>query len=128
MLEEEYRHHYEPYPQLSHVWEKKKQFVCVCEDITHTDLAQGVAEGFDEVETLKRYSTFSMGPCQGRMCADCGPAYLCKTGRSCAGRGAYYYGPAAHYAGAARRSGRTQPSAGKTHAPASSPHLPWAQR
>ena len=69
MLEEEYRHHYEPYPQLSHVWEKKKQFVCVCEDITHTDLAQGVAEGFDEVETLKRYSTFSMGPCQGRMCA-----------------------------------------------------------
>ena len=68
-LEQEYRHHYEPYPQLSHVWEKKKQFVCVCEDITHKDLAQGVAEGFDEVETLKRYSTFSMGPCQGRMCA-----------------------------------------------------------
>ncbi len=68
-LEQEYRHHYEPYPQLSHVWANKKQFVCVCEDITHKDLAQGVAEGFDEVETLKRYSTFSMGPCQGRMCA-----------------------------------------------------------
>ncbi len=68
-LEKEYRHQSEPYPQLSQVWERKKQFVCVCEDITHTDLAQGVSEGFDEVETLKRYSTFSMGPCQGRMCA-----------------------------------------------------------
>ncbi|MCY3771737.1 MAG: (2Fe-2S)-binding protein, partial [Gemmatimonadetes bacterium] len=68
-LEQEYRRHYEPYPHLSHAWTDKKQFVCVCEDITHKDLAQGVAEGFDEVETLKRYSTFSMGPCQGRMCA-----------------------------------------------------------
>ena len=68
-LEQAYRRQYEPYPQLSHVWANKKQFVCVCEDITHKDLAQGVAEGFDEVETLKRYSTFSMGPCQGRMCA-----------------------------------------------------------
>ncbi len=68
-LEQAYRRQYEPYPQLSHVWANKKQFVCVCEDITHKDLAQGIAEGFDEVETLKRYSTFSMGPCQGRMCA-----------------------------------------------------------
>ena len=68
-LEQAYRQHYEPYPQLSHTWATTKQFVCVCEDITHKDLAQGVAEGFDEVETLKRYSTFSMGPCQGRMCS-----------------------------------------------------------
>lgn len=58
-----------PYPQLGHVWAQKKQFVCVCEDLTHTELADGVDEGFDEVETLKRYSTFAMGPCQGRMCA-----------------------------------------------------------
>ena len=69
LREQAYRRQFEPYPQLSHVWEKKKQFVCVCEDVSHKDLAQGVAEGFDEVETLKRYSTFSMGPCQGRMCA-----------------------------------------------------------
>ena len=68
-LEQAYRHQCQPSPQLSHVWEKKKQLVCLCEDITPTDLAQGVREGFDEVETLKRYSTFSMGPCQGRMCA-----------------------------------------------------------
>jgi sarcosine oxidase subunit alpha len=27
-----------------------------------------VAEGFDGIETLKRYSTVNMGPCQGKMC------------------------------------------------------------
>jgi sarcosine oxidase subunit alpha len=47
----------------------KKNFVCLCEDVVEKDLKQGVEEGFDEIETLKRYSTTSMGPCQGRMCS-----------------------------------------------------------
>jgi sarcosine oxidase subunit alpha len=50
-------------------WESKKQFVCLCEDITGNDLSYAVDEGFDEIETLKRYSTISMGPCQGKMCS-----------------------------------------------------------
>lgn len=37
-----------------------------------------VAEGFDNIETLKRYSTVNMGPCQGKMCGPprprCAPA------------------------------------------------------
>ena len=66
-LEKDYRQQVEPYPELRGA--EKKQFVCVCEDVIEKDLADSVAEGFDEVETLKRYSTFSMGPCQGRMCA-----------------------------------------------------------
>jgi sarcosine oxidase subunit alpha len=45
-----------------------KRFVCLCEDVTEKDLEQAVAEGFDGVETLKRYSTVSMGPCQGKVC------------------------------------------------------------
>ncbi len=48
---------------------QKKNFVCFCEDVVEKDLRQGVGEGFDEIETLKRYSTVSMGPCQGRMCS-----------------------------------------------------------
>jgi sarcosine oxidase subunit alpha len=48
---------------------QRKNFVCLCEDVCEKDLAQGVEEGFDEIETLKRYSTVSMGPCQGRMCS-----------------------------------------------------------
>jgi sarcosine oxidase subunit alpha len=45
-----------------------KVFVCLCEDVTEKDLHQAVAEGFDGVETLKRYSTANMGPCQGKVC------------------------------------------------------------
>ena len=46
----------------------KKKFVCYCEDVTEKDLHDAVAEGFDDMQTLKRYSTDSMGPCQGKMC------------------------------------------------------------
>jgi sarcosine oxidase subunit alpha len=45
-----------------------KRFVCLCEDVTDKDLEQAVAEGFDGIETLKRYTTVNMGPCQGKMC------------------------------------------------------------
>lgn len=48
--------------------EAKKRFVCLCEDVTAKDIADAVAEGYSNVETLKRYSTVSMGPCQGKMC------------------------------------------------------------
>jgi sarcosine oxidase subunit alpha len=46
----------------------RKRFVCLCEDVTEKDLQQAVAEGFDHIETLKRYSTATMGPCQGKVC------------------------------------------------------------
>ena len=46
----------------------KKKFVCVCEDVTEKDILDAIGEGFDEMQTLKRYSTVSMGPCQGKMC------------------------------------------------------------
>jgi sarcosine oxidase subunit alpha len=46
----------------------RKRFVCLCEDVTEKDVEQAVAEGFDNIETLKRYSTANMGPCQGKMC------------------------------------------------------------
>jgi sarcosine oxidase subunit alpha len=53
---------------LSHAITRGKRFVCLCEDVTEKDLEQAVAEGFDHIETLKRYSTVNMGPCQGKMC------------------------------------------------------------
>ncbi len=46
----------------------RKRFVCLCEDVTVADVEQAVREGFDDIQTLKRYSTATMGPCQGRMC------------------------------------------------------------
>jgi sarcosine oxidase subunit alpha len=46
-----------------------KRFVCFCEDVTDKDIKTAIAEGYDSIELLKRYSTISMGPCQGKMCS-----------------------------------------------------------
>ena len=46
-----------------------KRFVCLCEDVTDIDIETAMAEGYDSIELLKRYSTVTMGPCQGRMCS-----------------------------------------------------------
>src|SRR5262249_46382033 len=48
--------------------EGAKRFVCLCEDVTEKDVRQAVAEGFDGIELVKRYTTVTMGPCQGKMC------------------------------------------------------------
>jgi sarcosine oxidase, subunit alpha len=45
-----------------------KCFACICEDVTEKDLKRAVAEGFDSIELAKRYTTVTMGPCQGRLC------------------------------------------------------------
>ena len=47
---------------------RKKSFACFCEDVTAKDVSDAVTEGYGDIELLKRYSTFAMGPCQGRMC------------------------------------------------------------
>jgi sarcosine oxidase subunit alpha len=44
-------------------------YVCLCEDVTLHDLEQAWREGFTSAEILKRYTTATMGPCQGAMCA-----------------------------------------------------------
>jgi sarcosine oxidase, subunit alpha len=36
--------------------------------VTEKDLKRAVAEGFDSIELAKRYTTVTMGPCQGRLC------------------------------------------------------------
>lgn len=45
-----------------------KCFVCICEDQTTKDLKYAIAEGFDSIELAKRYTTVTMGPCQGKLC------------------------------------------------------------
>jgi NAD(P)H-nitrite reductase large subunit len=45
-----------------------KKFVCYCEDLTEEDLLKAIREGYNDVETLKRYAGFSTGPCQGKTC------------------------------------------------------------
>jgi sarcosine oxidase subunit alpha len=62
------RHRAEPRRSSIVPGRSSKRFVCLCEDVTDKDLRQAVAEGFDHIETLKRYTTVTMGPCQGKMC------------------------------------------------------------
>jgi sarcosine oxidase, subunit alpha len=45
-----------------------KCFACLCEDVTAKDIKMSVEEGYDSIELSKRYTTVTMGPCQGRMC------------------------------------------------------------
>jgi sarcosine oxidase subunit alpha len=45
-----------------------KCFACLCEDVTAKDIRLSVEEGYDSIELSKRYTTVTMGPCQGRMC------------------------------------------------------------
>jgi sarcosine oxidase subunit alpha len=43
-------------------------YVCLCEDVRAEDLEKAFAEGFRSSQILKRYTTATMGPCQGAMC------------------------------------------------------------
>jgi len=47
---------------------RARSFVCLCEDVTSKDIQLSVLEGYDSIELSKRYTTATMGPCQGRMC------------------------------------------------------------
>jgi sarcosine oxidase subunit alpha len=68
-LERRFRERVRARPIAAVEGEGRKRFVCPCEDVTVKDVDWAVAEGFDHIETLKRYSTVTMGPCQGKMCA-----------------------------------------------------------
>ena len=42
--------------------------VCTCEDVSVDDFERAWSEGFQSTELLKRYTTVTMGPCQGALC------------------------------------------------------------
>ena len=58
-----------PAPQPAISAEKgARAYVCFCEDVSAHDIEQAINEGFTDVQILKRYTTVTMGPCQGKMC------------------------------------------------------------
>ena len=48
--------------------EEGRCVVCLCEDVTDKDVDRAIREGFDSIELSKRYTTVTMGPCQGKLC------------------------------------------------------------
>ena len=45
-----------------------KTLVCRCEDVTLFELEEAIARGHDDLESLKRYTGFGTGWCQGKWC------------------------------------------------------------
>lgn len=45
-----------------------KTLVCRCEDVTLHELDEAVARGHTDLESLKRYTGFGTGWCQGKSC------------------------------------------------------------
>ena len=56
-----------------------KVLVCRCEDVTLHELEHAISLGHRDIESLKRYTGFGTGVCQGKSCpravrAECLPA------------------------------------------------------
>jgi NAD(P)H-nitrite reductase large subunit len=45
-----------------------KTLACRCEDVTMHDLEDAIARGYTDIESLKRYTGFGTGWCQGKWC------------------------------------------------------------
>ena len=45
-----------------------KSLVCPCEDVTTEDIHHAVERGFTDVESVKRFTGFGTGICQGKQC------------------------------------------------------------
>jgi sarcosine oxidase subunit alpha len=62
------RHEEAPPPASAPEHGRRRAFACLCEDVSVKDIRRGVEEGYDSIELCKRFTTVTMGPCQGRMC------------------------------------------------------------
>ena len=45
-----------------------RAFLCLCEDVRRRDVEAAIADGFADVELLKRRTGAGTGPCQGKLC------------------------------------------------------------
>jgi NAD(P)H-nitrite reductase large subunit len=61
-----------------------KTIVCRCEDVTLRDLEEAIVRGYDDIESLKRYTGFGTGWCQGKGCMALCAALLVERGGTAA--------------------------------------------
>lgn len=63
-----------------------KSLACRCEDVTVHELERAIDLGHDDIESLKRYTGFGTGWCQGKWClAPCARLLAAKGGDPGAG-------------------------------------------
>ncbi|MFA5861182.1 MAG: (2Fe-2S)-binding protein [Candidatus Thermoplasmatota archaeon] len=71
-----------------------KCMVCTCEDVNDIELREAIARGCRDLESLKRYTGFGTGPCQGKACVTLARRLLSEvTGESVEALGAITYRP-----------------------------------
>ena len=44
------------------------KIVCRCGDVTEKEIVEAIAEGYVDIESLRRYTGLGGGPCQGKYC------------------------------------------------------------
>jgi len=47
---------------------KGRKIVCRCEDLTEEEIIHAIEEGYNDLESLKRYTGATTGACQGKGC------------------------------------------------------------
>jgi sarcosine oxidase subunit alpha len=52
-------------------------FICLCEDVSNKEFEHAWDEGYRSTELLKRYTTATMGACQGALCHPHLKAFVC---------------------------------------------------
>ncbi len=57
-----------------------KALVCPCEDVTVDDVESAIAKGYTDIESIKRYTGFGTGMCQGKSCMGAVARLLHKSG------------------------------------------------
>jgi sarcosine oxidase subunit beta len=45
-----------------------KSVLCTCEDVTLDDVRHAIDKGYRDIESIKRYTGFGTGVCQGKTC------------------------------------------------------------
>ncbi len=55
-----------------------RQMICPCEDVTTTEVDHAIDKGFCDVESVKRYTGFGTGMCQGKQCVAAVASYVQK--------------------------------------------------
>lgn len=59
-----------------------KTLVCRCEDVTLHELEAAMARGYKDIESIKRYTGFGTGWCQGKGCLSLCAGLICARGGS----------------------------------------------
>jgi len=57
-----------------------KAFACRCEDVTCEEVERAIDAGYHDIESLKRYTGFGTGICQGKSCLAVCAALLASRG------------------------------------------------